>query len=316
MKIKLIGTGFGERVVAPSFRANGAEVEIFHPRDSDGIRRACASDADLISIHSPPYLHQQHVDWALDSKRAVLCDKPFGLSADHSRAMRDRAQSLGVLNFINLEFRHQPSRLKMRELLKAGAIGEPTHLNYVMIGSGLRDRRHGWLFDDALGGGWIRAYGSHIVDMLRWLLDAEIAEANAIRRIEVKRRTDRDGKVQRCTAEDGFTGWLRMSNGLAVSVDSAFSASVRIPPRVVLTGSEGALELIGELRIVLRKPGAADELFEFPPPPGDIHEPALTPYLGELLAALRDGRQIAPSFDDGVAMAEAMDRLRAGPLIG
>ena len=32
-------------------------------------------------------------------------------------------------------------------------------------------------FDDALGGGWIRTYGSHIVDMLRWLLDAEIAEA-------------------------------------------------------------------------------------------------------------------------------------------
>jgi predicted dehydrogenase len=315
MRVKLIGTGFGERVVALSFRIHGAEVEIFHPRDSEGIQRACASGADLISIHSPPYLHKQHVDWALDHGNAVLCDKPFGLGAEQSKAMRDRAKSLGLLNFINLEFRHQPSRLKMRELLKAGAIGEPTHLSYMMIGAGLRDRRHGWLFDDALGGGWIRTYGSHIVDMLRWMLDAEIAEANAIRRIEVKQRTDREGQVQRCTAEDGFSAWIRMSNGLAVGVDSAFAAAVRIPPRIVLTGSEGALELVSELHVTLRKPGKEDEVFHFPPPPGDMHEPALTPYLGELLKALRDGRQIAPSFDDGVAMAEAMDKLRAGPLI-
>jgi hypothetical protein len=105
-----------------------------------------------------------------------------------------------------------------------------------------------------------------------------------------------------------------MDNGLTVGVDTAFAASVRIPPRILLTGSEGAIELVGELRVTLRKPGREDELFEFPPPTGDLHEPALIPYLGQVLEAVRDGRQIAPSFDDGVAMAEAMDKLRAGPM--
>jgi predicted dehydrogenase len=314
MKVKLIGTGFGERVVAPVFRSHGAEVEIFHPRDGEGIQRACASDADIISVHSPPYLHKQHVDWALDHKKAVLCDKPFGLSAGESRAMRDRARSLGVPGFINVEFRFQPSRVKMRELLKAGAIGTPNHLSYMFLGPGLRDRRHGWLFDDALGGGWVRTYGSHMVDMLRWLFDAEIVDSSAIRRIEVPVRIDRDGKEQRSTAEDAFSCWIRLDNGVTASVDTSFSTSVRVPQRIVILGSEGALELVSELNIVLRKPGQEDQRFDFPVPTGDFHEPGLTPYLAELMAAVRDGRQIAPSFDDGVAMAEAMDRLRDSPL--
>ena len=315
MKVKLIGTGFGERVVAPVFRAHGAEVEIFHPRDGDGIRRACASDADLVSVHSPPYLHKQHVDLALDNGKAVLCDKPFGLNAGESRAMRDRARSLGLPGFINVEFRHQPSRVKMRELLSAGAIGTPVHLGFMFFGPGLRDRRHGWLFDDALGGGWVRTYGSHMVDMLRWLFDAEIVDSGAIRRIEVPVRTDRDGRPQRSTAEDAFSCWIRMDNGVTVNADTNFSASVRVPQRIVILGSEGALELVNELKLILRKPGEEDQHFDFPAPTGDIHEPALIPWIGALLAAVRDGRQIAPSFDDGVAMAEAMDRLRDSPLL-
>ena len=105
-----------------------------------------------------------------------------------------------------------------------------------------------------------------------------------------------------------------MDNGLTVAVDTAFAASVRVPQRVLLMGSGGALELVNELRVVLRQPGKEEEIFDFPPPPGDIHEPALTPYLADVIAALRSGKQIAPNFDDGVAMAEAIDRLRAGPI--
>ncbi len=203
---------------------------------------------------------------------------------------------------------------RLRDLLMAGEIGEPRHLSYTFLGPGLRDRRHGWLFDDALGGGWVRTYGSHMVDMLRWLFDGEIVETNAIRRIEVPVRVDRDGHEQRSTAEDAFSAWLRLDNGVIASVDTNFSASVRVPQRIVILGSEGALELVSELNVILRKPGQPDQLFEYPVPPGDFHEPGLTPYLAALLAALRDGRQIAPSFDDGVAMAEAMDRLRDSPL--
>jgi predicted dehydrogenase len=314
MRVKIIGTGFGQRVVAPTFRALGAEVEIFSPRDSEGIQRACASDADLISIHSPPFLHKQHVMWALDHRRAVLCDKPFGKDASEARAMRDHAREAGSLNFINFEFRLQPARVKLRELLSQGAIGKPQHLSDLMIGNGRIGRAHGWLFDAALGGGWIGAYGSHAIDMLRWLLDAEVTDCGAIRRTDIRERLDADGKQQLTTAEDGFTAWLRMDNGITASLDTASATSMTQPHRILVLGSEGALELIDDLSLILRRRGKDDELFEFPPPVSDIHEPALRPWLQHVLDAVRTGRPLAPSFDDGVAAAQVMERLRSSSI--
>ena len=75
-------------------------------------------------------------------------------------------------------------------------------------------------------------------------------------------------------------------------------------------GSEGSLELVNEVAVVLRRPGEADATFDFPLPPGDLHEPALVPWLTEVRDSLHDRRLVTPSFDDGVAVAEAMDRLR------
>ena len=56
--------------------------------------------------------------------------------------------------------------------------------------------------------------------------------------------------------------------------------------------------------------GKGDEVFAFPPASGEAHEPALLPWLERVRDALRDRRQIAPSFDDGVAVAEVMDQLK------
>jgi predicted dehydrogenase len=59
----------------------------------------------------------------------VLCDKPFGASGDDSSAMTDAAEAAGVLNFLNFEFRHQPARMAMAELLASGEVGSPEHLS-------------------------------------------------------------------------------------------------------------------------------------------------------------------------------------------
>jgi hypothetical protein len=61
-------------------------------------------------------------------------------------------------------------------------------------------------------------------------------------------------------------------------------------------------------------PGEGDVVFDFPPPDGEAHEPALVPWFGRVKQALQAGAQIAPSFDDGLAVAEAMDQLRANAI--
>ena len=311
MKVAVVGRGFGGRVVAPIYRDLGFEVDLVDPRGADAVRQACASEVDLVSIHSPPFLHREHVMLALDHGRAVLCEKPLGCNATEARAMRDRACDLGILNFTNYEFRRQPSRVKLKQLLDNGAIGTLQHVSWTFIGNAWRQRQFGWLYDAASGGGWIGAYGSHAIDTLRWLFDSEVAECGGVSRVEIATRRDAAGAEHASTAEDAMSSWFVMANGGTVSFDTAFATTVALPNRMILLGSKGAIEFVNDRSIIVRRPGAEDETIEFPPPPGDLHEPALIPWLIEVRDALKEGRQIAPSFDDGVATAEAMDRLKA-----
>jgi hypothetical protein len=79
---------------------------------------------------------------------------------------------------------------------------------------------------------------------------------------------------------------------------------------VTLRGTEGEAELTGETTLVVRRPGADAEITEFASAPRKAPPPALSSFLGRVLDALRTGTPIAPDFDDGVAVAAAMDLLR------
>src|SRR5436309_11848598 len=108
MKVAVVGTGFGARVVAPAFdAADGCEVvEVVSPRDEEAVTRAIERlDVDLVSVHSPPFLHAPHVRAALAAGKAVLCDKPFAMSGDEARALAEEAAAAGAIALCNFEFR-------------------------------------------------------------------------------------------------------------------------------------------------------------------------------------------------------------------
>ncbi|MDQ1433062.1 MAG: hypothetical protein QOF40_3664, partial [Actinomycetota bacterium] len=162
MRVAIVGAGFGARVVAAVFRDEGVEVDVVSARDRAAVRAAIAAPVDLVSVHSPPFLHAEHVGWALEQGRDVLCDKPFGRSADEARAMLADAERSGVLHLLNFEFRQEPTRVALRQVVTDGRIGHPVHLHWTAFNSGSRRplRRYGWLFDRDAGGGWIGAFGS------------------------------------------------------------------------------------------------------------------------------------------------------------
>lgn len=311
MKVAVIGTGFGERVVAGVWRRLGCEVtSVLSPRDAAGIERACASNVDLVSIHSPPFLHHAHVMTALDHERNVLCDKPFGADAREARAMRDRAKALGVLHFLNFEFRRHPGREKAKALLDAGAIGELRHINWSFIGNGLRPQAYRWLFSRDRAGGWIGAFGSHAIDSMRHFFGQEIVACGGIARTEVGERADRTGARRLCDAEDAFTAWFRLEGGGTVSLDTAFSSAVALPHRIHLLGSVGTITIEEDMDVVLQRPGQEPKRFDGDRLGEDPHEPGLIPWFAAVRDAVGEGRQIAPNFDDGWAVAEVMQLLR------
>ncbi len=226
--------------------------------------------------------------------------------------MTEAAESAGVVNLVNFEFRHQPARQAMHELLESGAIGQPEHLAYTAFTSGSRDplRPWGWLFDRALGGGWIGAFGSHAIDLIRWLL-GDVSRAGAAAWTNIAERPDADGALHRCDAEDSFTGWVELQSGATGLVDSSFTSAVSLPPRILLTGSEGAIENVGDVHLVLHRKDGTKERVEFRSPTGDPHDAAMWAWTAAIRDAVLSEQQVSPSFADGLACMRVMDQWRS-----
>ncbi len=330
MNVAIIGTGFGARVVAPSFAAAGCEiVGVVSSRDDASVGALCRrADVDLVAVHSPPFLHRRHVALAVEAGKHVLCDKPFGTSTADAEAMVGMAEAAGVETFCNFEFRRDPVRERMRELLRDGAIGRPEHVQWVHISSGTRVplRPHGWLFERESGGGWIGAWASHAVDALRWWL-GEVVDVHCVPRTSVSERPTTEGVMRRCDAEDGITAALTLIGGVTVAIDSTFASTVSLPPRIVITGSDGALENIADRRLVLHRPDGTrhdvtpvDGPGDDGPapggsgPPADRHALPMRRWAAAIRDALETGRPTTPSFLDGLACRRVLDRMRLSQL--
>ena len=312
IRVSVVGTGFGRRVVAPAFAAAGCEVvDVVSARDAAAVAELCSRPVDLVSIHSPPYLHAPHVGIAVDHGRAVLCDKPFGRSTAEAEEMLAAAEAAGVVHLLNFEFRHEPARLHVKGLLDEGEIGRPEHLQWSAINSGSRVpvRRHGWLFDRSLGGGWIGAWGSHAVDAVRWLL-GDVVDAGATTRVTITERPDGEGRLRTCDAEDAFTAWLRLQGGATAALDTSFAAALTLASRLTILGDAGSIESVNDHRITVRSADGRRQEVELPRATGDSHDTAMRRWAEVVRDAVAAGRQIAPSFADGVACARVLDAFR------
>ncbi|MBP6683291.1 MAG: Gfo/Idh/MocA family oxidoreductase [Halioglobus sp.] len=310
-KVVVIGTGFGRYAMAPSLERLGCEVELVSARDERAIQRAIAARCDLVSIHSPPFLHLAHVSLAARHRRHILCDKPFGCDAGEASEMLALAQSAGVLHFLNFEFRFDAQRQKLKQLLEDGAVGAPLHLSSLMHMSRGRKIPHGWIFEKDKGGGWIGAYASHFVDMLHWLF-GDIETHSTQSRIDVKLRrggAQSSNRMHQATAEDAFTAIFRMRSGVTASLDSSYCAAVDLPAQLTVLGSEGVIQLRTGGDVVLQRANGEPERFatasEHP------MNAALNRWLAAVLDAIGNNRPITPDFAAGLKCAEVLDSMRS-----
>ena len=315
MRVGIIGRGFGERVVAPAFRETDgcAVIDVVSPRDEPAVAALCArGDVDLVSVHSPPFFHLDHVRRAIAGGHAVLCDKPFGRDAEEAKEMCRLADEAGVVALLNFELRFDPVRRRFRALVLDGAVGDPEHFQATLITATTRVplRPYGWLFDASLGGGWLRALGSHIIDFARWSF-GEIVDASAELRTTIRERPDADGKPHRCTADDGFTAFLRSAEGVTSLIDTTSAAPANLPPTMLVTGRDGVLEVTADQRIIRHTSAGRDEMFTPDPSSGNALLVSMRRWAGVVRDTVRRGaaEDGTPTFADGLACARVMDRL-------
>ena len=313
MRATVIGTGFGSRVVAPVYTDLGIHVDVVSARDPEAVRRACAAPVDFVSVHAPPFLHRDYVLAALANGRNVLCEKPFGRSVAEAREMLEAAEGAGVIHLVNYEFRQDSARRQLKEWIAQGMIGRVQHVGWTLYSNGSQGRAYGWLFDKQSGGGWIGAYGAHVIDALRWLI-GEVAVARCTSRIDIPHRTAVGGETVACTAEDAFSATLVFNNGVTATIDTSFGGAIYRPSHIEVIGTEGVIVLDGYTDIRLKVPGVEDKWLQYSPPKGDPHEPSFRKWAAILKETIRNRAQITPSFADGVACAVVMEDLRNNAL--
>jgi len=324
MNVGVIGTGFGRRVVAPVYDTTDgcAVVDVVSARDDAEVDRLVARpDVDLVSVHSPPFLHAPHVRAALDAGKAVVCDKPFAMHADEAAELETEAADAGALALCNFEFRYAPARGLVREMAGDGTIGAIEHIQWTHCSAGTRVplRPWGWLFDRELGGGWIGAWASHAIDSLRFMFGTEVDAVSALLRIDVPERPDADGAPRTCTAEDGLAAALVLANGATVAIDSSFAAAGNIAPRLTIFGRSAVVEVVADIRLIVRQAGAAEETINVAPAgdetAADRHLEPMRRF-AEVVRDAVDRDEVpdhVPTFADGRACDAVLDELRAAP---
>jgi predicted dehydrogenase len=272
---------------------------------------------DLVSVHSPPFLHRAHVEAAIGAGAAVLCDKPCSVTPADTAAMLAAAEAADVVHLVNFEFRHDPARLAVQRFIADGGLGAVQQVSWVHHSAGSRRplRPHGWLFDASLGGGWIGAWASHAVDTLRWWLGTDLSVVASLPRTDITHRPDADGVDRECTAEDGVVAILRTESGVSVSIDSSFAAGTNMPARVRVVGSAGVLDCRDDRIVTWRRfDGTRGELDigADVPTGADRHLLPMERWLEVVRESVRRGRvpDDAPTLHDGLAVDQVLAAMR------
>ena len=137
-----------------------------------GSYEALAADGEIDAVYvaTTQQRHRSDTEMFLDAGKHVLCEKPLALSGGQVTSMIDAAERNGRVLAEALWSRSLPGYLALAEVLAAGEIGEPLH---VEASFGFRidpiDPTHR-LFDPAQGGGALLDLGIYPIQLAMFVL--------------------------------------------------------------------------------------------------------------------------------------------------
>src|SRR4029077_6226489 len=84
-----------------------------------------ASDVDAVYIATPPYLHPEHFEKAVKSRKHIFMEKPAGVDPAGCRRVIEAAKKADPTKRITVDFqqRYGLDYLKAHEIVKSGELG-------------------------------------------------------------------------------------------------------------------------------------------------------------------------------------------------
>jgi len=334
----LVGTGFGCRIPLPALRAAGFDVVGLVGTDAERTKRRAEANgvpqtftdlddaiartgAAVVVIATPPHTHGPLTKIAISRGCHVLCEKPFAKDVAEAREMLKAAERAGVVHMVGHQFRWQPERAIVGRAIKDGLIGEPrfvTLIQYFSLVASPDAKMPQWWFDAEVGGGWLGAAGSHLVDQVRAWLGEFVSVSAALPMVSARSGVAEDSFSLRFNLANGAEGILQQTAG-------AWGPGMNVAR---VAGTRGTVWIDGNTVKLADRDGTRDlplpedlALPSSPPPGEDFRQRPLQQDTGpytQLCLALRaamEGKPSptsmpAPTFADGIACMEVLDAIR------
>jgi len=249
-------------------------------------------NVDAIYVATPHPFHLENSKLALSAGKAVLCEKPLTMSGEQSRELVNFARSNQTFLMEAMWSRFLPHMFKLRELLRAGVLGEIVLLT-ADHGQWFKKNPEHRLFSPELGGGAILDLGVYPISFASMVL----GKPSVIVGHASKAFTGVDGNASIIFGYENGAHALLNTTSLAVTQTAA-----------TINGTEARIEIDRgffvptKMRLISRK-GEIEE-FSFDTQGGGLQYQAI-----EVARCIESGAlesSIMP-LDESIAIADYMD---------
>jgi myo-inositol 2-dehydrogenase/D-chiro-inositol 1-dehydrogenase len=252
VRFGLIGYGaWGSHHARAIAMTPGAELVAIAAR-SDKTRAAAAADhpgvriyedcrlllegeqLDVVDVVLPTDLHYEAGKAVLASGRHLLLEKPMALQLDHCRELIGLARERRLVLAIGHELRLSSLWSKIKEMVDAGAVGDPLYLLIELWRRPYRLGSEGWRYSIRRVGNWILEEPIHFFDLARWYLSPRAGEPVSI---YARANSQQPGHPE---LQDNFSAIVNFARGQYVVISQTLSAFEHHQV-VKLTGTKGSL---------------------------------------------------------------------------
>jgi predicted dehydrogenase len=163
--------------------AAATRLKLEKPTTYKDYQKLLASDLDAVIIATPPFLHPEQFEAAVDAKKHIYCEKPMGVDAAGCRKVMAAAKRADPKKCIAVGFqqRYGPVYLEAYKRLQEGQVGELATARGWWIGADPFTRRpyedpkieklRNWFCYRDYSGDFIVEQDCHNFDVLHWFLD-------------------------------------------------------------------------------------------------------------------------------------------------
>ncbi len=207
-----------------------------------GVERYCTeleevlTDCDVHAVYvaTPVFLHAPQSIAAMAAGKHVLCEKPTALNYEEAVGMVKVAEERGVVFGVSFYRRYYPKVLRLRQLIREGALGRVTLVRagcHTWVGADDLPGRT-WLIEpDKSGGGPLPDIGSHRIDLLNFLFGTPVSVA-----------AEAGTQVQDFAVEDSATLLMQYASGMRAVLDVRWNSRTERDELCVI-GTDGEAEL-------------------------------------------------------------------------